>query len=139
MISNTILKLMQSDTALITALGGANRIYNKGVPDDVKSGMSFFSTGTAALSEDETCVFLQQFQFNILNENRTGAVAVYKALIALFDVKCIIQNNPNAQDSNYSVLVTKVSGGAESSIIEDNSRYTIFTLTLDVKFQTKGA
>lgn len=139
MISNTILKIMQSDSALISALGGADRIYNKGVPDNVQSGMSFFSTGTAALSEDETCVYLQQFQFNVLNSNRTGAVAVYKALSDLFDVKCLIQNNASSKSADYSVLVTKISGGAETSIIEDNTRYTVFTLTLDVKFQKKGA
>ena len=139
MISNTILKLMQEDAALISALGGANKIYNKSVPDTVKSGMSFFSTNTAVLSDDETCVFLEQFQFNILDENRTGALAVYNALINLFDVKCLIQNNPDSKNADYSVLVTKISSGAESSIIEDNARYTIFTLLLDVKFKKQGA
>jgi len=139
MISNTILKLMQGDAALLSALGGANKIYNKSVPDTVKSGMSFFSTNTAALSDDETCVFLEQFQLNILDEDRTGALAVYNALINLFDVKCLIQNNPDSKNADYSVLVTKISSGAESSIIEDNARYTIFTLLLDVKFKKQGA
>lgn len=139
MISNTILKIMHEDAALIAALGGANRIFNKGVPDTVTDGMAFFSTSTAAASEDETCIFLQQFQFTILHSDRTKAVATYKALSDLFDIKYLIQRNPNASNANFSVMVTKLSGGAESSIIENNERYTVFTLFLDVKFKQKGA